>query len=78
MTTPVAIPRLGWEMQEAVLVEWLVDDGDEIGAGDPLYVIESDKADQEIESPAAGIVRIKGVPGETYDVGHLIAEIEHA
>jgi pyruvate/2-oxoglutarate dehydrogenase complex dihydrolipoamide acyltransferase (E2) component len=74
----VAIPRFGWEMQEGILAEWLVADGAQIAAGDPLYILETDKVEQEVESPASGVVRIKAEPGETYPVGHLIAEIEES
>jgi 2-oxoglutarate dehydrogenase E2 component (dihydrolipoamide succinyltransferase) len=77
MMTPVSIPQHGWEMKEAVLTEWLVDDGGSVGAGEPLYVLGTDKADEDIESPVAGIVHHRGVAGETYLVGHVIAEIEH-
>jgi pyruvate/2-oxoglutarate dehydrogenase complex dihydrolipoamide acyltransferase (E2) component len=76
MTTTVAIPQHGWEMQEAVLLEWLVADGDPITAGQPLYVLGTDKVDETIEAPVDGVVRIKGVEGDTYAVGHVIAEIE--
>ena len=76
MAVPVAIPQHGWEMQEAVLLEWLVADGAAISAGQPLYVLGTDKVDEQIEAPADGVVRIKGVEGETYAVGHVIAEID--
>jgi hypothetical protein len=34
------------------------------------------RAIDDVESPVAGVVRITGVEGETYDVGDPIGEIE--
>jgi pyruvate dehydrogenase E2 component (dihydrolipoamide acetyltransferase) len=45
-------------MEEAVFVEWLKKDGDEVKAGEPLFSVETDKAVQEIESLDAGILRL--------------------
>jgi pyruvate dehydrogenase E2 component (dihydrolipoamide acetyltransferase)/2-oxoglutarate dehydrogenase E2 component (dihydrolipoamide succinyltransferase) len=72
----VRLPRLGVSMTEGILSQWLVEDGDQVTAGDELYVIETDKVENEIESPVAGLVRRIGVAGETYAVGDLIAVIE--
>ena len=62
-------------MNEGVLAEWLVSDGSEIKAGAPLYSMESDKSVVEIESPAAGRLKI-GVPaGAVCQVGAVLGEI---
>jgi pyruvate/2-oxoglutarate dehydrogenase complex dihydrolipoamide acyltransferase (E2) component len=77
MATPIAVPQLGWEMTEGTLVEWLVEPGAVVAAGDPLYVLETDKTENEIPAPISGVVKsITGVVGETYACGTLIAEIE--
>lgn len=76
MTTQVLLPKIGFSMNEAVLAEWLVADGATVTEGQPLYSIESDKSVQEIESPSAGRVKILAEVGETYLVGHVLAEIE--
>jgi len=76
MSTNIRIPKLGMSMDEAKLVEWLVPDGAQVVEGAPLYEIETDKATQEVEAPASGILTIIGEKGETYDVGHLIATID--
>jgi pyruvate/2-oxoglutarate dehydrogenase complex dihydrolipoamide acyltransferase (E2) component len=77
-TMPVSMPKLGWEMQEGYLLEWLVEDGATVHVGDPLYTLETNKVEQIIEAPTSGVVRIKSVPEETYPVGQLLAEIEEA
>jgi len=73
---PINIPKLGVSMSEGTLVEWLVQDGEQVAEGQVLYRIETDKVENDVESPVAGIVRITGVEGETYDVGDPIGEIE--
>jgi pyruvate/2-oxoglutarate dehydrogenase complex dihydrolipoamide acyltransferase (E2) component len=67
---------LSMGMTEATLREWLAQDGATVQEGMPIYSLESDKAIQEIESPVAGVLRIRGTPGETYPVGELIGTIE--
>ena len=71
----IKIPKLGMAIEEATLSEWLVEDGQRVEVGAPLYVAATDKVDQEIASPAAGRVRLIGIVEETYPVGTLIAEI---
>ncbi len=76
MTTQVLLPKIGFSMNEAVLAEWIVADGANVTEGQSLYSIESDKSVQEIESPATGKLKIMAIVGETYEVGHVLAEIE--
>jgi pyruvate/2-oxoglutarate dehydrogenase complex dihydrolipoamide acyltransferase (E2) component len=76
MSTEVLLPKIGFAMNEAVLSEWLADDGAPVVAGQPLYSIESDKSVEEIESPASGTLKIIAAVGETYPVGTVLAEIQ--
>ena len=76
MGVPINIPKLGVSMSEGTLVEWLVQDGEQVTEGQVLYRIETDKVENDVESPVAGVVLISGVEGETYDVGDPIGEIE--
>lgn len=75
MTTDIVMPQLAMSMTEGELTQWLVDDGAQVAEGQAIYVIEADKATQEIESPAAGTLRRLGQEGETYEVGTKIGEI---
>ena len=75
MAIEITIPRLGWSMDEGIFVEWLKDDGDMITAGDMLFVIEGDKATQEIESFDAGVLCIPdgvAVEGDVVQVGQIM------
>jgi pyruvate/2-oxoglutarate dehydrogenase complex dihydrolipoamide acyltransferase (E2) component len=72
----VRIPKLAMSMKEGHLVEMLVADGERVENDAPLYILETDKVEQEIPAPAAGTVRWIVAPDETYDVGTLVAEID--
>ncbi|MBB6426826.1 biotin/lipoyl-containing protein [Sphingopyxis sp. JAI128] len=76
MATQVLLPKLGFSMNEGLLSEWMVEDGAEVTEGQPIYALESDKSTNEVESPASGKIKILAEIGETYEVGHLLAEIE--
>jgi pyruvate/2-oxoglutarate dehydrogenase complex dihydrolipoamide acyltransferase (E2) component len=75
MASRLKIPKLGMSMNEATIVEWLVVDGDSVQEGQPLYLLETDKTENEVPSPVAGVITLIGVVDETYEVGTVIAEI---
>lgn len=75
MSTDVLFPKIGFDMEEGTLTEWLVDDGAEVKEGEPLYVMESDKSTTEIEAPASGKLKINVQPGQTCQVGAVLGEI---
>jgi pyruvate/2-oxoglutarate dehydrogenase complex dihydrolipoamide acyltransferase (E2) component len=76
MSTPISIPKLGVSMTEGTLVEWLVEDGQAVEPGDVLYRLETDKVENDIEAPVAGVVHLSGEEGETYEVGTQIGSID--
>jgi len=69
------IPKLGVAMQQATLVEWLVTDGENVTAGTPIYRIETEKVENEVEAPAAGIIHLVAQAGQVYSVGTTVAEL---
>ncbi len=73
--TQILFPKIGFSMEEGTLAEWLVADGAAVAEGQPLYVLESDKSAQEIESPSAGTLKIAAATGEVYKVGDVLGEI---
>jgi pyruvate/2-oxoglutarate dehydrogenase complex dihydrolipoamide acyltransferase (E2) component len=75
MASRLKIPKLGMSMNEATIVEWLVADGDSVQEGQPLYLLETDKTENEVPSPVAGVITLIGTVDETYEVGTVIAEI---
>jgi pyruvate/2-oxoglutarate dehydrogenase complex dihydrolipoamide acyltransferase (E2) component len=75
LATQILFPKIGFSMEEGTLVEWLVPEGTTVAEGQPLYVLESDKSSQEVESPAAGVLKISAAIGEVYKVGDVLGEL---
>jgi pyruvate/2-oxoglutarate dehydrogenase complex dihydrolipoamide acyltransferase (E2) component len=75
MATEILLPKLGFSVNEAVLVEWMVPDGTAVKKGQSIYALESEKAVQEIEAIEDGTLKILKPAGETYEVGTVIGEI---
>lgn len=53
--------------EEVVVLEWFVDHGGSVQIGNPLVLIESEKTEIEIESPASGRLEIV-VPASDIEV----------
>jgi len=76
MAVDVEIPDMGESVTEAILLEWLKGDGEYVERDEPICVLETDKANVDLPSPAAGILRpLKGVD-ETLEIGDTVARIE--
>jgi len=75
MATKMTLPKLGFAMTEGEIVEWLVADGAQVTEGQPVFTVEHEKAVQEVEAPATGVIRIMAEPGGTYLVGDVVGEI---
>ncbi|MCA9948927.1 MAG: 2-oxo acid dehydrogenase subunit E2 [Anaerolineales bacterium] len=72
----IVMPKLGFDMQEAVLNNWLKEIGDPISRGEVVAEIESDKATLELESQADGILlHTLEAPGAIVPVGANLAII---
>ena len=76
MPTNVDVPPLGESVSEAVLLRWLKNDGDAVTVGEPLAELETDKANVDLPSTAAGVLRRAKDAGATVKVGEVIARIE--
>jgi len=73
MATPVRMPALGQTSDELRLLTWLKSEGEAVREGEPLLVIETDKATLEIEaSVSATLLRILCGEGETVTAGTLL------
>jgi pyruvate dehydrogenase E2 component (dihydrolipoamide acetyltransferase) len=75
MATDVKLPRLGQGMESGTIVKWLKAEGDNVEKGEPLYEVDTEKATQEVEAEASGVLlRIAVVSGEV-PVGETLAVI---
>lgn len=74
--TEIFMPALSSTMKEGKIVSWLKSEGDAVASGEPIMVVESDKADMDVESFDEGyIAKILVDEGDTADVGALVAVI---
>ncbi len=73
MATDVPMPKLGLTMEEAMIIEWLVAEGEPVDADAPIALIETDKTETEVASPGAGRLHQIGKPGDVYACGVRIA-----
>ncbi|TCC21676.1 2-oxo acid dehydrogenase subunit E2 [Kribbella sindirgiensis] len=70
------MPSLGADMDEGTVIEWLVKPGDTVHKGDPVAVVDTDKAAIEVETFAGGTIDQILVPvGERVQVGTPLATI---
>ncbi len=56
MAKIIEMPKLGFDMAEGTLMNWLKAEGDQIEKGEVLAEIETDKATVQVESSASGII----------------------
>ena len=56
MRQKVKLPRVADTVDEVVVIEWVAAVGDELGVGDGLVTVETDKTTMEIPSPVAGVL----------------------
>ncbi|MFA9516717.1 2-oxo acid dehydrogenase subunit E2 [Halopenitus sp. H-Gu1] len=53
----VKVPKLGLEMDAGTVVEWFLEEGEEVSAGDPIAEIESEKTTAEVDAREDGVLR---------------------
>ncbi|MGB1622166.1 MAG: dihydrolipoamide acetyltransferase family protein [Synechococcus sp.] len=75
-TFDIFMPALSSTMTEGKIVEWLKQPGDKVGRGESVLVVESDKADMDVESFQDGYLAAVLMPaGSTAPVGETIGLI---
>jgi pyruvate/2-oxoglutarate dehydrogenase complex dihydrolipoamide acyltransferase (E2) component len=73
----VRIPQMGEGLQEALLVEFIKKPGDVVRRDEALYVMETDKATTEVESPYSGrLVEWTAKEGTVLAIGTEVARME--
>lgn len=74
MAEYIVMPKLGFDMREGVLNNWLKQVGDTVSKGDVVAEIESDKATLELESQVGGtLLQLLHGPGDVVPVGANLA-----
>ena len=79
MRVEVLLPQWGMGMSEGTIVGWKVKVGDSVKEGDIIADVEAEKATQELEAPATGVITEIRVPeNEETKVRTVLAIIEAA
>ena len=70
------MPSVGQTTDELVIVEWLKKEGDTVALGESLFSVQTDKAQVEVESVAAGtLLKVLRDAGDTVQSGSPVAYI---
>ena len=78
MSISVKIPSLGESITEAIIVKWHKKSGQAVAKDEPLCELETDKANVDVPSPAAGVISPVVAEGQTVAIGQEIATIDAA
>src|SRR5262245_4513202 len=71
------LPDLGEGLHEVEIVNWHVNEGDNVVADQPLVSVETDKAVVEVPSPYSGrIVALHGKAGDIIPIGQKLVEFD--
>ncbi len=75
----ILLPAMGEGITDATITKWLVNEGAEVEADQPMVEIATDKVDSEIPAPEAGVLKkIFAKEGDVPKVGEVIALLEVA
>ncbi|MBA3472603.1 MAG: acetoin dehydrogenase dihydrolipoyllysine-residue acetyltransferase subunit [Rubrobacter sp.] len=74
--TKLGMPKWGLSMTEGTVVQWLVEEGTELSSGDEVVEVESEKINNAVETPAAGVLRRRvAEEGDVIPVGGILGVI---
>jgi pyruvate dehydrogenase E2 component (dihydrolipoamide acetyltransferase) len=72
----IDMPSVGQTTDQLVIVEWLKQEGDAVALGESLFSVQTDKAQVEVESVAAGtLLKVLRDAGDTVQAGSPVAYI---
>lgn len=70
------LPKMGESITEGTIINWLVNEGDEVEKDQIILEVATDKVDSEVPSPVRGkITSILAEADTVVKVGEIIAEI---
>jgi pyruvate dehydrogenase E2 component (dihydrolipoamide acetyltransferase) len=76
MPTPFIMPKFDMDQENATILEWLKNEGDQVELDEPVLTVETDKVAIEVPSPASGrLAKISFGPGDVVPVTTVIAYI---
>lgn len=72
----IKIPEIGESILEALVANWMKDDGAAVAKDEIICELETDKVNVELNAEVSGILHIVVPVGETVPIGTVIATIE--
>ena len=73
MATRLDMPQLGLTMEKGTILQWLRAEGETIQKGQPVVLIQTEKVEYEVESPAVGtLLKVVAKEGMELLVGGLM------
>jgi pyruvate/2-oxoglutarate dehydrogenase complex dihydrolipoamide acyltransferase (E2) component len=77
MIKVLAVPEYGYGVEKVSITRLLKAPGDAIAVDEPVYEVETDKVNQEVEATFEGrLVRWWVAEGDVVEVGAPVADIE--
>lgn len=77
MDIAVIVPEISGEPAELYFVEWLIEVGAQVQEGEPVALLEADKAQVEILAPASGrLSSISAHPDDAIAAGQAVGILE--
>jgi 2-oxoglutarate dehydrogenase E1 component len=75
-TLVISMPEMGESVTEGTVLEWHVEEGQQVSEGDTVIEVSTDKVDAEIPAPASGtITKLLVAPDDVVKVGQPLAEM---
>ncbi len=76
MIEKILVPVLGESITEATVSKWLKNEGDNVGADEPIVELETDKVNLEVPSPVSGVLsEIVSKNGAVVEVGAILGSV---
>jgi pyruvate dehydrogenase E2 component (dihydrolipoyllysine-residue acetyltransferase) len=72
MAQPVHLPKVGMTMEEGTLCRWMVPDGDAVTRGQPIFEMETEKVQMEVEAEADGALKHLVAEGDVLKPGDVV------
>ncbi|WHY02859.1 2-oxoglutarate dehydrogenase complex dihydrolipoyllysine-residue succinyltransferase [Neobacillus sp. DY30] len=73
----IKVPELAESISEGTISQWLINIGDKVSKGDSVVELETDKVNIELNAEYSGVItKVLKEPGDTVEVGDVIAVIE--
>lgn len=76
MAIEIKVPSVGESVSEGSIARWLKKDGAVVRTDEPLFELETEKASQEVPSPATGTLHIEVPEGGKVRIGAVVGRIE--